>query len=163
MAMRGHEEGIAQIEEDLTASGITGLKMVQPYKLCMLAEVCGKFGRFEKGLAALAEALTVADENEDRFYEPETYRLKGMLLLRQNDSSATEAENCFRKAIDVAQQQKAKSWELRATTSLAGLLAKQGHRADSHAMLAEIYGWFTEGFDTADLKDAKALLEESGA
>ncbi len=90
----------------------------------------------------------------------ELYRLEGELLLLQNASGATEAESCFREAIEIAQRQQAKSWELRATTSLARLLAKQGRSDEARAMLAEIYNWFTEGFDTADLKDANALLDE---
>jgi predicted ATPase len=88
------------------------------------------------------------------------YRLKGELLLLRNLSGATDAENCFRKAIEIAQRQQAKSWELRATMSLARLLAPQGRRDEAGTRLAEIYNWFTEGFDTADLKDAKTLLEE---
>ena len=88
------------------------------------------------------------------------YRLKGELLLKQDDPNATEAQSCFQRAIEVARKQSAKSWELRATTSLARLLQKQGSRDQARTMLAEIYGWFTEGFDTADLKDAKALLDE---
>ena len=87
-------------------------------------------------------------------------RLKGELLLISDNSAAPEAEQCFRDAIEVARRQSAKSWELRATMSLARQLAKQGRRAEACSMLAEIYGWFTEGFDTADLKDAKALLDE---
>ena len=82
------------------------------------------------------------------------------MLLKQNNSSAAEAESCFRRAIEIARNQSAKSWELRATMSLARLLAKQRHRNEARAMLADIYNWFTEGFDTADLKDAKALLDE---
>ena len=88
------------------------------------------------------------------------HRLKGELLLAQDASNAARAEKSFRTAIEIARRQKAKSWELRATTSLARLLDKQGHRDEARAMLADIYNWFTEGFDTADLKDAKALLEE---
>jgi predicted ATPase len=116
--------------------------------------------RFERGLDALTEALTIADENEDRYYEPETYRLKGELLLKQNDSNVEEAENCFRRAIEIARNQSAKSWELRATTSLARLLVQHGRRDEARTRLAEIYNWFTEGFDTADLEDANALLDE---
>jgi predicted ATPase len=86
--------------------------------------------------------------------------LKGELLLMRDDSSGAEAEGCFQRAIEIARNQNAKSWELRATMSLARLLGTQRHRSETRAMLAEIYGWFTEGFDTADLKDAKALLDE---
>ena len=117
-------------------------------------------GRLDDGLSALTEALAVADEHEDRYYEAETYRLKGELLLKQDDSNAAEAQRCFERAIEIARKQSAKSWELRATMSLARLLAKQGRRDEARTMLADIYDWFTEGFDTADLKDAKALLDE---
>jgi len=99
-------------------------------------------------------------KHENRHYEAETHRLKGELLLKQSDLNAAEAQHCFGRAIEMARKQSAKSWELRATTSLARLLAKQGKRDEARTMLAEIYGWFTEGFDTADLKDAKALLDQ---
>jgi predicted ATPase len=96
-----------------------------------------------------------------RILEAEMRRLKGELLLFSDDGAMAEAAaECFREAIEVAQRQSAKSWELRATMSLARLLAKQGHRDEARAMLADVYNWFTEGFDTADLKDAKALLGE---
>jgi predicted ATPase len=91
------------------------------------------------------------------------YELKGKLLMMQNPSNAREAESCFRRGIEVARKQGAKFWELRATTSLARLLASQGRRDEARTMLAEIYNWFTEGFDTVDLKDAKALLEDLSA
>jgi predicted ATPase len=117
-------------------------------------------GRLDDGLSALTEALAAADENEIRFYEAETHRLKGELLLKQEDSNAAEAQSCFQRAIEIARKQSARSLELRATLSFVRLLAKQGRRDEARAMLAEIYGWFTEGFDTADLKDAKALLDE---
>jgi predicted ATPase len=110
----------------------------------------------------VAEALTRADENDERFYEAELHRFKGELLLRQDDTNTAEAQSCFERAIEVARKQSAKSWELRATTSLARLLRDTGRRDEARAMLADIYGWFTEGFDTADLIDAKALLDELG-
>jgi predicted ATPase len=110
----------------------------------------------------LTEALAAADEHEDRHHEAEIHRLKGELLLRQDGSNAAQAQSCFERAIEIARKQSAKSLELRATTSLARLLDKQGRRDQARAMLAEIYNWFTEGFDTADLKDAKALLDELG-
>ena len=91
------------------------------------------------------------------------HRLKGELLLRRDDSNAVESQRCFERAIEIARGQNGKSLELRATMSLARLLTRQGHRDEARAMLAEIYGWFTEGFDTADLKNAKALLDELGA
>jgi predicted ATPase len=134
--------------------------MVQPKYLCLLAEACSNVGRFEQALGALTEALRLADETEDRYCEAETYRLKGTLLLKQDHSNATEAQRCFERAIEIARNQSGKSYELRATMSLARLLAKQARREEARAILAAIYNWFTEGFDTADLKGAKALLDE---
>jgi class 3 adenylate cyclase/predicted ATPase len=155
-----HEEGIAQIQEGLAAHRRTGGELTRTYLLCLLAEAYGEASRLDDELNALTGALAAADENEIRFYEAETHRLKGELLLRQDDSNAAEAQSCYERAIEIARSQSAKSWELRATMSLARLLAKQRHRDEARATLAEIYGWFTEGFDTADLKEAKALLDE---
>lgn len=115
------------------------------------------------------EALTVFDETlpfvrtGEHYYEAELQRLRGELLLMRSAGEAANAEDCFRAAIDIARRQSAKSWELHATMSLARLRAKQGKRDEARAMLADIYAWFTEGFDTADLKDAKALLDELSA
>jgi predicted ATPase len=129
----------------------------------LLAEAYREASRLDDGLNALTEALAAADDNEIRFCEAEIHRLKGELLLRQNDSNATEARSCFARAIEIARTQSAKSWELRATLSLARLLDKQGRCDEARTMLADIYNWFTEGFDTADLKDAEALLAELSA
>jgi predicted ATPase len=161
MAEQGrYEEGIAHIQEGLAACRVTGTELRRSYYLCLLAEACKETGRLDYGLSALTEALAAADEHEERNYEPEIHRLKGELLLKQNDLNAAKAHRCFERAVEIARKQSAKSVELRATVSLARLLAKQGHRHEARAMLAEIYNWFTEGFDTADLKDAKALLDE---
>jgi predicted negative regulator of RcsB-dependent stress response len=113
-------------------------------------------GSLDDGLSVLAESLAAADAQEERHYDAEIHRLKGEFLLRQDQSNAPEAENCFRCAVEIARKQ----LELRATMSLARLLAQQGRREEARTMLATIYNWFTEGFDTADLKDAKALLDE---
>ena len=155
-----NDEGIAQIQEGLAASRTIGAEVIRTYFLCLLAEVCIKTGRLDEGLGALGEALAAANDREERVSEAEIHRLKGELLLKRDDSNAAEARNCFERAVEIARKQSAKSLELRATMSLARLLASQGHRDEAHRMLAEIYGWFTEGFDTADLKDAKALLDE---
>ncbi len=161
MAEQGrNEEGIAQIQEGLSAYRAAGAEVSRPGYLCMLAEACSGAGRVDDGLIALTEAQAAADEHEIRHYEAEMHRLEGELLLRQDDTNTAEAQRCFERAIEIARKQSARSLELRATMSLARLFAKQGHRDGARAMLAEIYGWFTEGFDTADLKDAKALLEE---
>jgi predicted ATPase len=161
MAKQGGTEGeIAQIQEGLAAQRATGAEVTLPYYLSWLAEAYGETGRLDNELGALTQALAAADENEDRFWIAEIHRLKGELLLKQNHSNVAEAQSCFRRAVEIARNQSAKSLVLRATTSLARLLAKQGRRDEARTMLGEIYGWFTEGFDTADLKDAKALLDE---
>jgi predicted ATPase len=107
----------------------------------------------------LAEALTVVDKTGARLYAPELYRLKGELLLQQNSDNQADAENCFHHALEIARTQQAKSFELRAATSLARLWQQQCKRQEAHDLLAPVYNWFTEGFDTADLKDAKVLLD----
>ena len=107
----------------------------------------------------LTEALTHVDTTGERWYEPELYRLKGALLLQQNSDNQADAETCFHHALAIARSQQAKSLELRTATSLAKLWQQQGKRQEAHDLLAPVYNWFSEGFDTADLKDAKALLD----
>ena len=114
----------------------------------------------EAGLTALAEALTLAETTGERWYEPELYRRKAALLLQQASDNSTAAASCFQQAITLARSQQAKSFELRAATSLARLWQQQGKRQEAHELLTPVYGWFTEGFDTADLQEAKALLTE---
>jgi adenylate cyclase len=150
------EEGIAQMRQGMTAWQATGAEVDRPYYLALLAEGYGKAGQAEAGLPVLAEALAVVDAIEERYYEAELYRLKGELLLARSAEQHTEAETCFRQALDIARRQQAQSLELRAAMSLSRLRQQQGKRC---ALLAPIYGWFTEGFDTADLQEAKALLE----
>lgn len=108
----------------------------------------------------IAEALTQIARSGERYWEAEVWRIRGELLLQTDNPPQAEAEDCYRKAIEVARKQSAKSLELRAAISLARLWQRQGKLAAARQMLAEIYGWFTEGFDTADLQEAKALLEE---
>jgi predicted ATPase len=160
LAQQGQaKEGIAQITQGLRIYRITGAELACPYFLALLAEAHGTLGEPEAGLTALTEALTLVDKTGERFYEAELYRLKGALLLQQNSVNQAEAESCFHQAISIAQNQQAKSLELRAATSLARLWQQQGKRQEAHDLLAPVYGWFTEGFDTADLQEAKALLD----
>ena len=135
---------------------------MRSYFLALLAEAHGIIGEPEAGLTVLTEALEHVDTTGERWYEPELHRLKGALLLEQNADNAAEVETCFKHAISIAQHQQAKSWELRTSTSLARLWQQQGKRQEAHDLLAPVYHWFTEGFDTADLKDAKALLDTLG-
>jgi predicted ATPase len=146
------------LRHGLAAWETTGTRYRRPTFLAWLAEAYGKAGQAEEGLSVLAEALAQVKKTDERYYEAELRRLKGELLLMQGDK--TEAEASFHKAIEVARRQQAKSWELRATVSLCRLWQKQGRVDEARQTLAEIYGWFTEGFDTPDLKEARALLEE---
>ena len=155
-------EGTAQIHQGLAFSRAAGIQAVLPYHLALLAEAYGKAGQGEEGLRVLAEALTMVNNTGERNYEAELYRLKGELLLQQGAESGNEAETCFRQALDIARHQEAKSLELRAAMSLSRLWQEQGKRVEACVLLAPIYGWFTEGFDTADLQEAKALLEALG-
>jgi class 3 adenylate cyclase/predicted ATPase len=156
------KEGIAQLTQGLTAWRAMGAKIPRSYYLALLAEAHGTMGQPEAGLTALAEALTLVDTTGGRWYAPELYRLKGALLLQQSLDNQAEAEACFHHALDISRNQQAKSFELRAATSLAQLWDQQGKRQEAYDLLAPVYGWFTEGFDTADLQDAKALLEVLG-
>ena len=130
--------------------------------LVLLAEAYGKVGQIEKGLSVLAEALTMVNKNGERWWEAELYRLKGELLLALATDNRLEAETCFHQALHVAHHQQAKSLELRAAMSLARLWQRQDKHVEAQQLLTEVYGWFTEGFDTVDLQEAKALLEELG-
>jgi predicted ATPase/class 3 adenylate cyclase len=151
-------EGIAQINQGLAAHRATGAELHRPHFLSLLAEAYGKVGQPEEGLTVLVEALEIVDNAGERNWEAELYRRKGELLLEQQGQKVGEAEACFRKALDIARRQQAKSLELRVAMSLSRLWQQQGKQEEAHQLLAEIYGWFTEGFDTADLQEAKALL-----
>ena len=154
------EEGIGQIHQGISAYRATGAEIRCPYYLSLLAEAYEMLDQPEEGLTVLTEALALADKNDERWCEAELHRLKGELLLQQSPDYHAEAESCFHQAITIAQNQSAKSWELRAATSLARLWQSQGKRDEARELLAPVYSWFTEGFDTADLIDAKTLLDE---
>jgi predicted ATPase len=159
---QGHrEEGIEQMCQGLAAYQATGSKIIRPYNLGLLAEGYGKVGRVKEGLTLLNEALVVVATTGERMWEAELSRLKGELTLQQSGVQE-EAEEYVQKAIEIARQQQAKSLELRAVMSLSRLWQQQGKKDEARQMLAEIYGWFTEGFDTKDLQEAKALLDELG-
>jgi class 3 adenylate cyclase/predicted ATPase len=156
------QEGIAQMHQGVRAHRTTGAALGRPYHLACLAEAHGTMGEPETALAVLVEALMLVDNTGERVWVPELYRLKGELLLAQSRDNHTEAETCFHHALAIARHQQAKSFELRTATSLARLWHQQGKRQEAYDLLAPVYNWFTEGFDTADLKDAKALLDTLG-
>jgi predicted ATPase/class 3 adenylate cyclase/DNA-binding winged helix-turn-helix (wHTH) protein len=161
LAMQGQdEEGLVQVRQGIAAWRATGAALNVPYYCTLLAEVADRLGHPEDGLQALAEAHTLIEQHEERWWEAEVCRLRGVLLLRQATTPPAEAETWLQRALDVARRQEAKSLELRAAMSLARLWQQQGKRTDAHALLGPVYSWFTEGFDTADLQEAKALLEE---
>jgi predicted ATPase len=165
LIMQGRpEEGIARMHEGLAAYLATGAALQCPSILVLLAETYGKRGQIVDGLAVIEEALTVVEKTGERFYEAEVYRIKGELTFLSTvhgpkSQVEKEAEEHFHKAIEIARRQQAKSLELRAATSLARVWQQQGKSTEAHRMLSEIYNWYTEGFDTKDLQEAKALIE----
>ena len=155
-------EQIASMHEGMAIYRATDAAVFLPYFLTLLAETYGAAGQPDAGLRFLDEARTVMDSTQERFYEAEVHRVQGTLVLAQAADQHAQAETCFQHALAIARRQQARSWELRAAMSLARLWQQQGKRAEAHALLAPIYGWFTEGFDTADLQEARALLDALG-
>ncbi len=162
------EEGIAQMGQSLAAFQAIGAKSLWPYHLALTAEAYGMVGRAEEGLMLLGEGLAAVHQTGARYYEAELYRLRGELLLalegnqhqtQGKGQQLEEAEACFQQALAVARRQQAKGLELRAAVSLCRLWLRQGKQEQARRLLAPIYHWFTEGFDTADLQEAKVLLE----
>jgi predicted ATPase len=161
LAARGQrEEGRAQIQQGLAAYHAIRVMRDRPFYLALLAEAFAEVGQTAEGLEALNEALATLAQSGVRWWEAELYRLRGELLQQQTATQPEEAEACFQQALDIARRQQAKSLELRAAMSLSRLWQRQGKRGEALALLAPIYGWFTEGFDTADLQEAKTLLDE---
>jgi class 3 adenylate cyclase/predicted ATPase len=154
------EDGIAEIEQGITTFKATGARTWVPYFLGLQAETYGRAKRIDDGLASVAEALALAEDTEQHCWKAELTRIKGELLLATASNNPGEAESCFSQALDIARRQQAKSWELRAAVSLGRLWQRQGKIEEAHNLVAPIYNWFTEGFDTADLKEAKVLLDE---
>ncbi len=153
------DEGMLEMRRALAAHAEAGSKS-RTLEWGRLAEIYGAAGQPGAGLELIENALEQVSNTGERILEADLHRIKGELLLTENSENCGEAEQCFRSAIEIARHQKAGSWELRATTSLARLLRDTGRRVEARAMIAEIYGWFTEGFDTLDLKEARALLDE---
>ena len=167
-------EGLTQLHEGLAANRAMRVALMQPYWLTLLADVYGQMGQAEHGLSVLAEALAMVHATGQHVYEAELHRLRGELLLQSGAEELeagdlppdaglqrlyAEAEACLQHALDVSRRQQAKSLELRAAMSLSRLWQRQGQRAKAYALLAPVYGWFTEGFQTADLQEASILLE----
>jgi predicted ATPase len=154
--------GIAQLRRGITAFMATGGATHRTYHLALLAEALGREGQTEEGLGVLAEAMALMHGTGEAFHGAELHRLRGEFLLRQETAeiACREAEACFRQALTIARQQQAKSLELRAAMSLTRLYQKQDRQAEARSILAECYDWFSEGFDTLDLQEAKALLEQ---
>jgi predicted ATPase len=161
LAAQGQTEaGIAQLRQGLAAWRATGAEVVQPYVLGLLAEAYGKSRQAAEGLTVLEEALAMVEKIGQGVYEADLHRLQGeLLLIHAVGGGGAEAEACFQQALTVARRQQAKSLELRAATSLSRLWQRQGKDTEARELLTPIYGWFTEGFDTADLREARALLE----
>jgi predicted ATPase len=154
------EEGLPQMQQGLTAFQATGGRLRLPYYLALLAEAYGHSGQIEKGLHLLAKACANMQQTGEHFWEAEQHRLQAELLLAHATADQTTAAACLHQALAVARRHQAKSLELRAATSLARLWQSQGKRSEAYDLLAPVYGWFTEGFDTADLKDAAVLLDK---
>jgi predicted ATPase len=150
--------GIADIREAMERRRATGIGAVWPWFFALLADGYGALGQIDDGLNALEEALEWVQRNDERLYAAEAHRIKGELLLAQQTPDPAAAEKCFKHALTVARDQQAKSFELRAAMSMSRMWLDAGRAGDARALLSPIYDWFTEGFDTADLQDAKALL-----
>ena len=160
LAMQGDTAtGVAQITQGWEEVQRLGQQLYRPYQLALLAEAYGQAGQPAAGLPCLAEAVTRVAATEERWWAAEVSRLQGELLLRLPRPDIPQATACLHQALDVARRQQARALELRAALSLSRLWQQQGQRAEASALLAPIYGWFTEGFDTADLQEAKVLLE----
>jgi predicted ATPase len=165
LIFQGHAaEGIAQLTHGLAATRAIGGVLFQPYYLSLLAAAYDHVGQPQEGLRGLAEALALVEQTGERWWQAELSRLQGELMLRQGSPGRHQhplaAEACLQQALAVARRQQAKALELRAAMSLSHLWLRQGKREDARQLLADVYGWFTECFDSADLQEARALLDE---
>jgi predicted ATPase len=161
LVMQGKgNRAISQMHRAMSNISDSGTKVGQTIRLILLAQVHAKMNQADEGLRSLTEAESIMAKADERLLEADLYRLKGDLLLAQSTKNQNDAESYFHQALEIAQRQRAKSLELRAATSLSRLWNSQGKKERARRILSEIYGWFTEGFDTADLKEAKVLLEK---
>jgi len=157
LAQGAVENAVSSVREGVVARQKTGWELHPPYHLGIASEVLGCAGDFDRAAEVLAEAEMAIAASNERWWEAEIHRLKGVLLLSRGNTA--QSEICFERSMRIARQQRATSLELRAATSLARVWGDQGRRAEARDLLAPVYGWFTEGFDTPDLKDARALLD----
>ena len=155
----GTEEGIVKLDRGIAAFRTAGAELVLTFNFGLLAAAYGKAGQIRRGLDTLDEALNLVSRNGETFWEPELHRLRGELLLIEGSSPA-DVEPMFQLAIDTARQHQAKSLELRAAMSMSRIWMQQDKRAEARALLLDVYSWFTEGFQTADLQEAEKLLQE---
>jgi predicted ATPase len=153
-------EGLVRMRTGLADAEATGARMMRPMFCALLTRAYGQTGQLDEAMRMLSDTLQAVEESGQRHYEAEAHRFRGELHLRKMHPDFEQAEGSFQHALSIARRQQAKSWELRAATSLARLWRDQGRRAQAHNLLAPVYRWFTEGLETADLKDAKALLDE---
>jgi predicted ATPase len=153
-------EGISLLRSGLNAYHATGAEAFMPHHIDLLARACEIAGQIEEAVTLLDDALRIVERTGERWFAAELNRHKGQLLLQQGRSET--AEGLYRKALRIAVEQEARLWELRATMGLARLRRDQGRHTEARDLLAPVYGWFTEGFNTQDLKEAKALLDELG-
>jgi predicted ATPase len=161
LAKQGQAEvGVVRIRQGIAAWRGTGAELAQPHWLALLAEGCGQLGQVDEGLEVLEQAFGFMEKYAERYYEAELYRLKGELLLHQSPPLEQLAERCLHQAMDISRRQQTNLPQLRAGISLSRLWRQQGKHAAAHQLLAELYGWFTEGLHTVDLQEARTLLED---
>ena len=156
-------DAVQMMTSGITAFRSTGATLWMPWYLAELARAHAQLGQFDDAWRCIGEAMTAVETTKERWCEAEVHRIAGEIALMSPERNAAKAEAYFERALAIAREQKAKSWELRAAMSMARLWRDQGKRQQARDLLAPVYGWFTEGFDTLDLKEAKALLDELGA
>ena len=153
-------DAVQMMNSGLAAFRSTGATTWMPWHLSFLASAHAQLGQFDDAWRCIGEAMTAVETTKERWCEAEINRIAGEIALKSAEPDVTKAEAYIERALAVSRKQQAKSWELRAAMSMARLWRDQGRRQQARELLAPVYGWFTEGFDTLDLKEAKALLDE---